>query len=712
MDLKSGRADSGASRRKPRGWLSDRPIAFQFGAIALSFAAVVISLLGIVIATNHVTTGVRHFVEGGRRWMRAEDKAAYFLVRYIHTHDYEDYLNCLDAFVLPATDRRIRLELEKPQFDRALVERDMLDVGTDPADVPMMISLFRKFHDVGPVAQTNRVWAEGDERTLELIAIANHLHDAILGGTLSVEDEHRVFERISDLSRQLEQLEDTFAATLDEDAAMLERAALWTLLCSGALLLGLGVWVCWLISRRLRASVAALREGAARVAQGDLDTPITVLSADEMGQLSAAFNSMMDSRKHAEATLRKERLSLKSLLENIHAVPWEMNAANGSCEYIGPQAEQQWRWPAACFAEPGFFISRVHKHDRAALAAAIVRLPSAGTLEAEFRIRKSDGSYAHVRSLLSHARVVVDGQIRDSVRGVSIDITRQRLLELELQQAQKLESVGRLAAGVAHEINTPVQFVNDSCHFVRDGLADLQGLLGHYREALQSLANGQGSPDQVLQRLKALEQAADVDYLMENMPGAIDRSLDGLQRVATIVRSMKEFAHPDQKDMASADLNQAILSTLTIARNEYKYVADIKTELGDLPQVCCFPGDFNQAVLNIVVNAAHAIEEKVRDSGQRGCITIRTRQQGEDVLISIQDTGGGIPESVRGKIFDPFFTTKEVGKGTGQGLAIARSVIVDKHHGELRFDTDPGVGTTFHIRLPIQPSRNEQRAAA
>src|SRR6185312_10480169 len=154
----------------------------------------------------------------------------------------------------------------------------------------------------------------------------------------------------------------------------------------------------------------------------------------------------------------------------------------------------------------------------------------------------------------------------------------------------------------------------------------------------------------------------------ENMPTAVERSLEGLERVATIVRSMKEFSHPDSGAMSSADLNAAILSTLTIARNEYKYVADIKTRLADIPLVVCNVGEFNQAFLNILINAAHAIEEAIRGTDRRGAITVSTRQDGTAVVISVQDTGGGIPEAIQSKIFDPFFSTKEIGRGTGQGL--------------------------------------------
>jgi signal transduction histidine kinase len=271
--------------------------------------------------------------------------------------------------------------------------------------------------------------------------------------------------------------------------------------------------------------------------------------------------------------------------------------------------------------------------------------------------------------------------------------------------SQKLEAVGRLAAGVAHEINTPIQFVGDSLHFVRDAVIDIGQVLDGYAALHRAVTDGADGHDAAA-GVNRLVEDLDFAYTLENVPGAIERSLEGLDRVATIVRSMKQFAHPDRSEMTEVDLNEAILTTLTIARSEYKYVADVETDLGELPRVSCHIGEINQAVLNIVVNGAHAIADVIDGTEGRGVIAVRTRRDGDAAVISIRDTGGGIPDSVRDRIFEPFFTTKEVGRGTGQGLAIARSVVVEKHGGDLTFETVAGEGTTFTIRLPI-----EQRAA-
>jgi signal transduction histidine kinase len=318
---------------------------------------------------------------------------------------------------------------------------------------------------------------------------------------------------------------------------------------------------------------------------------------------------------------------------------------------------------------------------------------------------------------LEQANASVEETVRR--RTLELELSREQFralaetthaVERELAQAQKLEAVGRLASGVAHEINTPVQFVSDSIHFVRDAVGDFVELTEKYRGLRAAALEGKFIAE-ALRVVEEAETAADLPYLIEQVPKALARALEGLDRVATIVRSMKEFAHPDQKEMAAADLNQAIESTLVIARNEYKYVADLVLELGELPPVRCFVGDLNQVVLNVIVNAAHAIGDVVKDSGTRGQLGVRTQKEGQSVIIEISDTGTGIPEANRAHVFDPFFTTKEVGKGTGQGLAIARSVVCDKHGGELTFETTSGKGTVFRIRLPIDGKSATKEAA-
>jgi signal transduction histidine kinase len=241
---------------------------------------------------------------------------------------------------------------------------------------------------------------------------------------------------------------------------------------------------------------------------------------------------------------------------------------------------------------------------------------------------------------------------------------------------------------------------------------DLSQIVDKYRELRAATERTQDAA--VVAAVKAAEEAeddADLDYILENAPVALDRARDGLGRVAAIVRSMKEFAHPDRKEMVQTDLNQAIASTLVIASNEYKYVAEVETSFGDLPPVNCYAGEINQVVLNLIVNAAHAIGDVVKGTPDKGKIRVSTRLLDDQVEIAIADSGKGIPVEVRSRIFDPFFTTKEVGKGTGQGLAIARTVVVEKHKGTLHFETEVGRGTTFFIRLPVNGPAAQTAAA-
>ena len=276
------------------------------------------------------------------------------------------------------------------------------------------------------------------------------------------------------------------------------------------------------------------------------------------------------------------------------------------------------------------------------------------------------------------------------VVGIGFDITERKAAEQRMASSDRLESIGRLAAGVAHEINTPIQYLNDSISFIREGVEELLSYIDKLHAAMPQ------QPDQ------QPEGSEEVAYLRGELPPAMSRVADGLTRIAEIVRSMKHFSHADQREMSQIDLNAAIASTLVIARSEYRDCADLETEYAEMPPVTCHGGQINQVVLNLVVNGAHAIADLVKKQGGRGKITVKTGVEDGYAVIMIADTGGGIPESIRNRIFDPFFTTKEVGRGTGQGLSIARNVIVKGHGGELDFVTEPGHGTTFYVRLPLQ----------
>ena len=293
---------------------------------------------------------------------------------------------------------------------------------------------------------------------------------------------------------------------------------------------------------------------------------------------------------------------------------------------------------------------------------------------------------------------------------IGADITERRKMQTQLQQAHKMEAIGQLAAGIAHEINTPVQFVGDNTRFFQEAFDDLIQIIKKQQEALVA-AKSNSLTEKLIQNTEELIEEMDFEYLEKEIPVAIEHSLKGVKRIAKIVQAMKIFAHPGMVAKEPVDINKEIEKTVTITRNEWKYVADLKTDFDEsLPPVLCFRAEFNQAILNLIVNAAHAIAEVNKgNNSQKGTIHISTTYEGDQAKICIGDTGAGIPEKIRHKIFDLFFTTKEPGKGTGQGLAISHSVIVEKHKGTLTLETQEGKGTTFIIGLPMEadPAENE-----
>ncbi len=283
------------------------------------------------------------------------------------------------------------------------------------------------------------------------------------------------------------------------------------------------------------------------------------------------------------------------------------------------------------------------------------------------------------------------------------DITERKILVSQLNQAQRLESIGQLAAGIAHEINTPTQYIGDNIRFLQDAFRDVLTVLKLYDDLV-----GEGGMEclkgEVVAEIREQWRKLDIDYLISETPAAISEALEGVGRVSKIVLAMKEFSHPHEMEKVAYDMNKAIESTVTVARNEWKYIADIDLQLDrSLPPVPCLPGEINQVFLNLIVNATHAIGDVVGESGTvKGRITISTKNIGEYAEIRVCDTGTGIPEDIRDRIFDPFFTTKEVGKGSGQGLSIAHMIITEKHRGRIFFETEMGVGTAFIIQLPLQ----------
>ncbi len=288
------------------------------------------------------------------------------------------------------------------------------------------------------------------------------------------------------------------------------------------------------------------------------------------------------------------------------------------------------------------------------------------------------------------------------------DITNQKAMREDLHQARQLEAVGQLAAGIAHEINTPMQFAGDNTRFCRESFVKISNLLTSYSRLLAEAKTTSLSPG-VVEEVEQAAVHADMSFLAKEVPIAIEQSLEGIDRVTTIVHAMREFSQPGVEQKTAVNLNDAITSTITICRNEWKYVADLETNYDpNILPIICRPAEINQSLLSVIINASDAIKEKLGTTAQqKGRITITTKQLNDCVEMQVSDNGAGIPDSVKPNIFSPFFSTKEVGHGTGQGLASARSVIVDHHGGTIDFESIEGEGTTFTIRLPLSQPDTE-----
>jgi signal transduction histidine kinase len=286
----------------------------------------------------------------------------------------------------------------------------------------------------------------------------------------------------------------------------------------------------------------------------------------------------------------------------------------------------------------------------------------------------------------------------------------QTKLQAQLLQAQKLESIGQLAAGIAHEINTPIQFISANNDFLADSFHGLTQLVAVFLRLYQA-AGKQTVDSDLLKEVAQTVEEIDWEYLAEEIPLTLEQNKNGVQRVASIVMAMKEFSHPGSKEKELRNINKLLDITITVARNEWKYVAEVITDFDpNLPEMVCNADELNQVFLNIIVNAAHAIEDKLGNTPAtgKGTIRITTRQPEKGLLeIRISDTGGGIPEPILEKVFDPFFTTKKQGRGTGQGLAIARTIVENRHGGRIHIETENDVGTTFVLQFPVKPARSQ-----
>ncbi len=340
-------------------------------------------------------------------------------------------------------------------------------------------------------------------------------------------------------------------------------------------------------------------------------------------------------------------------------------------------------------------------------SAVLLRRVAALTRNLDERDRMIDTLLQRVKAMQEHNNAAAGYPPNCTVCPKAIELEeKNRQLEealQRLQRADKLIEMGQLAAGIAHELNTPIQYIADNFLFLDRAFKLLMNATELCKTALESVPPGQANGKAVAAAQKALAEN-EIDYLRQDMPDALDQSREGLRRIADIVAAMRRFSHPSNDLVVATDLREVIETTAAVARNEWKYAAELHMQFDDrLPEVPCVRDAIARVILNLLINAAHTVADANRVNGRpKGTIAIRTRLCGNAAEVTIADNGLGIPDEIQSRIFEPFFTTKSVGGGTGQGLALARATVVERHKGELFFETETGKGTTFHVRLPLQ----------
>lgn len=462
----------------------------------------------------------------------------------------------------------------------------------------------------------------------------------------------------------------------------------------------------WLLLRRITQRLNRLREGVVRVSEGDFGHQLEVEGHGDYALTIRTFNFMSTAlamyaeelteardvadkaRGFAEATLHD---AIESMMQGVMIL-----APDRTVTYMNGRMRAM--YPDVPAIEPGqtdvsvvFAVTeplRIRDNDKAR-DPVVARLAMLKEVAAHpfFQTRLKDDRVVMVsqRGMTNGGWVLMETDITEFDKAIQ----NSRRLELEMVQKQKMESLGTLAGGIAHEINTPVQYVGDNLRFLRTSITPVMALL----EA--------GKNDPVLGPHLAPKLAdMDWDFTAEELPQALDEALQGVEQVRRLVLSVKEFSYPETGVKVAHDLNHLVETTVTVSRNQWKYKAKVETAFDpDLPQVPCFPGELGQVVLNLLINAADAVAERHGDA--LGTIRLATRKVGEQAMLEVTDDGAGIPQDIMDRIFDLFFTTKDPGKGTGQGLAICRSIVETKHGGRIAVTSEEGVGTTFAVYLPL-----------
>jgi len=388
----------------------------------------------------------------------------------------------------------------------------------------------------------------------------------------------------------------------------------------------------------------------------------------------------------------------RTLVESVHDWIWEVDSG-GIYTYVSPKVEEMLGYePQELLGKTPFDLMPEEEAER--VSGLFLEAISAQRAFSGMR-NQNLHKQGHIVTMETSGAPYFDSHgVLSGYRGVDRDISEQSKLETQLQLSQKMQAIGELASGIAHEVNTPLQYVGDNIRFLDSAFSSLIEIVGRYRSYIESNA-WEGRNLEMERELAAREEKLDIEFIVDEVPQALAQSLDGLGQAGAIVKAMRSFAHPGG-ERNLVDINSCLENTLTVSRNAWKYVADVVTDLDpQLPAIKCYQ-EINQVFLNIIVNAAHAIADEQGEGEGKGTITVRTSREKECVLIEIGDNGVGISKMMQKRIYDPFFTTKEVGKGTGQGLAIVHNIVVEKHGGSIELESEVGVGTTFMVRLPIK----------
>ena len=604
---------------------------------------------------------------------------------------------------------------------------------------------------------------EYEELLTETEAIQGHIQTLISSDpTLSTAESNTIVELRDNLTevRSLYARFSADSAGLVDDSIGRQTETLWTLsvhlTVSAALILAALVAASLYIHKSVRA-ITDVTNTALAIAGGDLERQVETRRSDEIGLLGGAFNSMthqintlieglearvlrrtseislvnsalkneIAEREHTQLELRRSKdfaeTVFDSLTESIAVVSMpDLEIVGGNNVFSQSGTKTIDEIPGiTCYArkitDPGYCCSPtgscpldgIEAGQHVSSAEYTVDSGLGGVRHLEVSISPITGDTGEVALLVHVSRDITHRKLSEDALRERTEALEAALHELgqtqsQLLQAQRLEAIGGLAAGVAHEINTPIQYVGDNTRFVQDAFSNI---MSSYQRVVGLLASNADKIDPDTQEQFRSEIAgADLDYFADEIPDAIAAALEGLQRVTDIVRALKGFSHPGGDELNPLDIGALVERTVAVSKNEWKYVAELSTDLDvELSGVPALSGPLSQALLVLIINAAQAISgDSNRPAGELGSITVKTFKEAGQAVIEVTDTGSGIPEDVRANIFDPFFTTKPVGTGSGQGLAIARSIVVNQHKGQMDFTSEQGVGTSFRIYLPLE----------